>query len=52
MLALPLVLVKKLALPWDPDYTKSTPSEDTAMEQAIKELDAGDYVPGSAINWD
>ena len=50
--ALALGLVKKLVLAWDPDYTKATPSEDAAMEQAIKELDAGDYVPDSAINWD
>lgn len=50
--ALALGLVKKLILAWDPDYTKATPSEDAAMEQAIKELDAGDYVPDSAINWD
>ena len=45
-------LVKKLGLAWDPDYTRATPSEDAAMEQAAREMEAGDYVPDSAINWD
>jgi hypothetical protein len=45
-------VVKKLVLAWDPDYTKATPAEHTAMEQAVKELDAGEYVTDSAINWD
>lgn len=49
---LALELMKKLVLAWDPDYTKATPSEDAAMEQAVRELGAGDYVPDSAINWD
>lgn len=49
---LALELVKKLVLAWDPDYTRATPSEDAAMEQAVREMDAGDYVPDSAINWD
>ena len=34
-------VVKKLVLAWDPDYTKATPAEHTAMEQAVKELVAG-----------
>lgn len=50
--ALALELVRKLVMAWDPDYTRATPSEDAAMEQAVRELDAGDYVPDSAINWD
>ena len=45
-------VVKKLVLAWDPDYTKATPAEHTAMEQAVKELDAGEYVTDSAIKWD
>lgn len=49
---LALELVKKLVLACDPDYTRATPSEEAAMEQAVRELDAGDYVPDSAINWD
>ncbi|MCI8827538.1 MAG: hypothetical protein HFE98_01645 [Ruminiclostridium sp.] len=50
--ALAFEVVKKLVLAWDPDYTKATPAEHTAMEQAVKELDAGEYVTDSAINWD
>ena len=49
---LALELVRKLVLAWDPDYTRATPSEEAAMEQAIKEMEAGEYVPDSAINWD
>lgn len=37
-------LVKKQILAWDPDFTKATPEEHEAMEQAIKELNAGEYV--------
>ena len=50
--ALAFEVVKKLVLAWDPDYTKAIPAEHTAMEQAVKELDAGEYVTDSAINWD
>lgn len=50
--ALALAMVEKLVLAWDPDFTKVTPDEDAAMAQAIRELDAGEYVPDSAINWD
>lgn len=49
--ALALELVKKLVLAWDPDYTKTTPGEAAAMERAIREINAGEYVPDSAINW-
>lgn len=50
--ALALELVKKLVLAWDPDYTKATPTEHAAMERAALELEAGEYVPESAVNWD
>jgi len=49
---LALHLIKKLVLAWDPDYTRATPAEDAAMEQAIKEIESGDYVPHNAIHWD
>ena len=49
---LALELVKKLVLAWDPDFTKATPGEHAAMEQANKELDAGEYVTDDQINWD
>lgn len=50
--ALALELIKKLVLAWDPDFTKATPGEHMAMEQAIEELDAGEYVTDNQINWD
>ena len=37
---------------WDPDYTKLTPEEARQVEQAAREMAAGDYVPDSAVNWD
>lgn len=50
--ALALELVRKLVLAWDPDFTKVTPGEHEAMERAIQELDAGEYVTEDQINWD
>lgn len=50
--ALAFELIKKLVLAWDPDFTKATPAERAAMEQAVKELDAGEYVTDDQINWD
>ena len=49
---LALELVRKLVLAWDPDYTRATPSEDAAMEQAVRELKTGDYLTDKDINWD
>ena len=48
---LALELVRKLVLAWDPDYTKTTPAEAAAIEQAVRELDAGDYLTDDEINW-
>ncbi len=50
--ALAFDLIKKLVLAWDPDYTRATPAEDAAMEQAIKELESGDCIPHDSIHWD
>lgn len=50
--ALALELVRKLVLAWDPDYTRATPSEDAAMEKAVRELESGDYLTDKDINWD
>ena len=49
---LALTMVEKLVLAWDPDFTKVTPSEAAAIEQAIRELDAGEYVTQDEIDWD
>ena len=39
---LALAMLEKLVLAWDPDFTKVTPSEDAALTQAIREMDAGE----------
>ena len=44
-------LVKKLVLAWDPDYTKLTPEKAREVDQAAREMAAGDYVPDSAVDW-
>lgn len=49
---LALELVRKLVLAWDPDYTRATPAEDAAMERAVREMEAGDYVTDEDIDWD
>ena len=50
--ALAFELVKKLVLAWDPDFTKATPSERAEMDQALGELEAGEYLLHDSINWD
>lgn len=44
-------MVKKLVLAWDPDFTKVTPEEAASLEQAMKEVESGDFVGHDAINW-
>lgn len=45
-------LIKKLVLAWDPDYTKVTPYEAAELAEAEKNLNNGDYVTDSDINWE
>ena len=45
-------LVRKLVLAWDPDFTKATAEERAVMDQAIRELEAGEFVTADQINWD
>ena len=45
-------IVKKLVLAWDPDFTALTPAEAATLENAAREMDAGEYITDSAINWD
>lgn len=45
-------VIKKMVLAWDPDFTKMTPTEQAQIDKAAAEIDAGDYVPDSAVNWD
>jgi len=49
--ALAFELVKKLVLAWDPDFSKVTPVERIQLERAAAEMEAGDYVTDSSINW-
>ena len=37
---------------WDPDYTKVTPSEASALQEAEKNFENGEYYTDSEINWD
>lgn len=36
---------------WDPDYTRVTPAERAALEEAEKEIAKGQTVPHDAIDW-
>lgn len=40
-------LIKRIALAWDPDYTKLTPTELLRLEAAEK----GEYINAKDINW-
>ncbi len=40
--------VKKLVKAWDPDYTKVTPAERKAIEEAEK----GEFISEEDIDWD
>lgn len=50
--ALAFEVIKKMVLAWDPDFTKVTAKEKSEIDQAEKELEAGECVLHSAINWD
>ncbi len=45
-------IIKKLVLAWDPDYTKVTPQEAAALQEAEKNFENGDYYTDRDINWD
>lgn len=40
--------IRKIVVAWDPDYTKLTPSERKALEEA----ENGDYIDEDEIDWD
>ena len=42
--SLVLEIVKKLVIAWDPDYTKTTPDEARALEEAEKEIGKGETI--------
>ena len=41
-------MLKRIILAWDPDYTKLTPSEAAALEEA----EESGYVDADEIDWD
>ena len=48
---LALAIVKKMVLAWDADYTKLTAAELKTIQEAETEMERGEFVPASAINW-
>lgn len=44
-------IIKKLVLAWDPDYTKTTPEEARALEEAEHDRKAGDTISHDSIEW-
>ena len=45
-------MLKRIVLAWDPDFTKLTPSEAEAVQQAELEISRGETVPDDAIDWE
>ncbi len=46
-----LELVKRLVLAWDPDFSKVTPAEASAIQQADEEVARGEYIRHEDVNW-
>lgn len=44
--------IRKLVLVWDPDYTKVTPMERKALEEAEKDIVENGTVSHDTINWE
>lgn len=44
-------IIKKLVLAWDPDYTKTTPEEARALEEAEKEIGKSETISHDSIEW-
>lgn len=45
-------VLKRLVLAWDPDYTKITPVEALQIAQAKKEIENGEIINHTEIDWD
>ena len=45
-------LLKRLVLAWDPDFTKLTPAEARALEEAEAQIARGETVSDDEIDWD
>lgn len=44
--------LKKMVLAWDPDYTRVTPAERKALDEAEKDIAEHGTIPHETINWD
>ena len=44
-------LIKRMVLAWDSDFTKLTESEREHLIQAHAEIESGEFVTHSEINW-
>jgi len=47
-----LEFVKRLVLAWDPNFTKLTPNEASALVEAEQECARGETVSHADINWE
>lgn len=47
-----LEFIKKLVIAWDPDYTKTTPNERKALQEAEHDFETGNTVDYNNIKWD
>ena len=47
-----LEFIKKLVIAWDPDYTKTTPSERKVLQEAEQDFESGNTVDYKNIKWD
>ena len=45
-------LMRRIVLAWDPDFTKLTPDEAERLRQAEEEVERGEVVSDSDIDWD
>jgi hypothetical protein len=47
-----LEIIRKLVRAWDPDYTKLTPSEKAALDEAEADMIENGTISHEDINWD
>ena len=46
-----LQFIRKLVLAWDPDYTKVTPKEKEALDEAVREFANGETISHESVDW-
>jgi hypothetical protein len=44
--------IKRVVLAWDPDYTKTTPTERKIIEEAEHNIENGECFNDDEIDWD